>query len=341
LNFSKADLREADLREANIIGADHSGAKLSKGKLSRARLNWTIFSRADLRRANLLGAKLSGAHFSEANLLGAKLSQADLREANIRGADLSGADLSGAKLRQTNLSQANLSRAILTGADLSGAIVNKANLSLSIIGYTKIINIDLSNVLGLKNTKHIGPSTIDIDTIFRSAGKIPRKFLEDAGVPDIFIKRMASLTKQAFQYYSCFISHSTKDKKFANRIYADLRNKGVRCWFAPEHMKIGDRILNSIDRSIRIMDKLLLILSEKSIGSEWVEDEVTTAFEEELKRKKTVLFPIRLDNSVMHTDEAWAAKLRYRHIGDFTNWKNHDEYSATFKRLLRDLQTKE
>ena len=44
-----------------------------------------------------------------------------------------------------------------------------------------------------------------------------------------------------------------------------------------------------------------MILSSKSIGSAWVEDEVTTAFEEERKRGKTVLFPVRLDDAVMGT----------------------------------------
>ncbi|HYM11537.1 MAG TPA: hypothetical protein VEU62_12440 [Bryobacterales bacterium] len=29
---------------------------------------------------------------------------------------------------------------------------------------------------------------------------------------------------------------------------------------------------------------------------------------------------------------------RDRHIGDFTNWKNHDSYKKGFDRLLRDLQ---
>jgi hypothetical protein len=65
--------------------------------------------------------------------------------------------------------------------------------------------------------------------------------------------------------------------------------------------------------AIRLRDKLLLILSEHSIKSDWVETEVTTAFEEELKRGQTVLFPIRLDDAVMDTKEAWAAKLRAPH----------------------------
>ena len=62
-----------------------------------------------------------------------------------------------------------------------------------------------------------------------------------------------------------------------------------------------------------------------------------------MRRKKTerkpVLFPIRLDDAVMDTDKAWAAKLRRScHIGDFTNWKDHDSYQKAFDRLLRDLK---
>jgi hypothetical protein len=64
---------------------------------------------------------------------------------------------------------------------------------------------------------------------------------------------------------------------------------------------------------------------------------VTTAFEEERKRGQSMLFPIRLDDSVMGTHEAWAAKLRARNIGDFRNWKDHDKYMISLERVLRDL----
>jgi TIR domain-containing protein len=94
------------------------------------------------------------------------------------------------------------------------------------------------------------------------------------------------------------------------------------------------------DADIRLRDKVLLILSEHSIKSDWVEDEVTKAFEEERRRGQTVLFPIRLDDAVMETEEAWAGKLRARHIGDFTRWKEHDVYTKSFERVLRDLTVK-
>jgi hypothetical protein len=209
--------------------------------------------------------------------------------------------------------------------------------------YTKVADVDLSNAKELETVQHNGPSTIGIDTIYRSQGKIPKVFLRRAGVPEPFIVQMEALVAamEPIQFYSCFISHSSKDQGFAERLYADLQIKGVRCWFAPEDMKIGDKIRAKIDAAIRVHDKVLLVLTENSVKSSWVEKEVETAFEKEGK-ERTVLFPIRLDDAVMETGEAWAADIRRtRHIGDFREWKDHDKYIKAFERLMRDLKADE
>ena len=142
---------------------------------------------------------------------------------------------------------------------------------------------------------------------------------------------------------------------FVKRLHRDLQGEGVRCWFAPEDLKIGDRIRPKIDEAIRVHDKLLLVLTESSMKSAWVEKEVETAFEKERKQGRTVLFPIRLDDAVMEAEEAWAVDIRRtRHIGDsrqrelfgsrrdangtFRGWKEHDKYKEAFGRLMRDLR---
>ncbi|MCI0490454.1 MAG: toll/interleukin-1 receptor domain-containing protein [Blastocatellia bacterium] len=189
--------------------------------------------------------------------------------------------------------------------------------------------------------KHEGPSHVSIDTLYKSKGEIPEAFLRGCGVPDNFIEYMHSLTNQAFEYYSCFISYSSKNHDFAERIYADLQNKGVRCWFAPEDMKIGDKIRTRIDETIRKYDKLLLVLSEESVASQWVEAEVEAAIEKE-EDGKTVLFPVRLDDAVMKLNTGWPALIkRTRHIGDFTQWQTHSSYQKAFARLMRDLKAEE
>src|SRR4051812_37590298 len=104
-------------------------------------------------------------------------------------------------------------------------------------------------------------------------------------------------------------------------------------------MPIGAKILDAIDEAIRLRDKVLLILSEGAIASDWAEGEVTRALDEERERMQPVLFPVRIDDTVMHTSEPWARLLRgTRYIGDFTRWKEHDSYRKSFERVLRDLK---
>ena len=346
-DLSMADISGANLSRANLSRADLGGAHLSGADLSWADLGGAYLRGADLSRADLSPAYLSGAYLIHAYLSGADLSGAYLLWANFSGADLSGADLSRAYLRGADLSGADLNGAALIWADLreanlSGADLSWADLSRVVVGWTTFGNVDLSGAKGLEIVRHQGPSTIGIDTIYRSRGNIPEVFLRGAGVPDSFIEYIASLVGRAIQFYSCFISYSSKDQDAADRLYADLQSKGIRCWFAPEDMKIGDRIRQRIDEAIRRYDKLMLILSEHSMDSDWVEKEVETAFEEERRRKRTVLFPIRLDETVMETDQAWAADIRRtRHIGDFRRWKDHDAYQEAFARLVRDLEREE
>jgi hypothetical protein len=191
----------------------------------------------------------------------------------------------------------------------------------------------------LETIKHEGPSSLSINTIYLSEGDIPEVFMRGTGTPDIFIEYMHSLVGKPIEFYSCFISYSSKDQDFAQRLYNDLQGNNVRCWFAPEDLKIGDKFRVRIDESIRLYDKLLLILSEHSVRSPWVETEVETAFSKEHKTGKFALFPVKLDNTVEETEEAWAATIhRTRHVGDFTRWKEHDEYQKGLERLLRDLK---
>lgn len=277
------------------------------------------------RKGNPIGRPdLRGANLSLANLSGANLFQVDLRGADLSRANLSRADLSGANLRWASLFQ----------ADLSSANLRWANVGWSIFG-----NVDLSQVKGLKSIHHEGPSTIGIDTIYLSKGNIPEEFLRGAGVPDQFIAYVKALVGTAIEYYSAFISYSHNDEEFTRRLFADLQNNNVRTWYAPEDLKIGEKFRQRIDESIRLHDKLLLVLSQDSVTSDWVEFEVEAALAKETEKGGDVLFPVRVDDAIMHSEKGWAAHIkRTRHIGDFSHWKNHDTYKVALQRLLRDLK---
>jgi uncharacterized protein YjbI with pentapeptide repeats len=296
-------------------------------------------SEADLRGPNFRGPNLSGVNFSETKLNGVVL-----READFRGADLFGADLSVAYLGQAVLERADLRWAII-----SGTILWKTDFTGLKVGYTTFANVDLNGAKGLETVIHEGPSSIGIDTIYKSQGKIPHIFLRGAGIPEFFIENMAGLVGTGIEFYSLFISYSTHDQEFAERLHADLQAKGVRCWFAPHDMRSGKKVHEQIDEAIRVYDKLLLILSPASMESEWVKTEISKARKREIKEGKQVLFPVRLcsfdalrDWECFDADAGKdsAREIREYFIPDFSNWKDHDSYRLAFDRLLADLHGK-
>jgi uncharacterized protein YjbI with pentapeptide repeats len=356
----KVELDNADLSHTNLIGAD-----LRCAKLNLANLECTSLRSAILYGARLVGADLDDADLSNADLRSTRLKSANLTHARLIGADLSpigadaylspigadprapsdlrygptfmGANLKDANLRYAKLLDANLMDADLTNANLSCANLRGASLVNATLAGTIFADVDLSGVTGLERCRHTGPSTIDHRTLQKS-GPLPITFLRGVGMPDNLIDYLPSLLNQPIQHYSCFISYSSKDDEFAHRIHADLQNNGVRCWFAPHDMPTGAKIWDAIDEAIKLRDKLLHILSEHSIESDWVEDEVQKAFAEERDRKEVVLFPVRVDDAVMETPEPWARKLRdQRNVGDFRRWKDHDAYKQSLARVLRDL----
>jgi uncharacterized protein YjbI with pentapeptide repeats len=265
------------------------------------------------------------------------LSDADCESANMEAVSLVDAIACGTRFIGANFSQARLWQADLRRADFAGA-----HFRFSVIG-----NTDLSMAINLQDVIHDGPSAISIDTIYRSKGNIPEYFLRGAGIPDNFIAYMHSLTGEVLQFYSCFISYSSKDQEFADRLYADLQAKGVRCWFAPHDVKGGKKIHEQIDQAIRIYDKLLLILSQASMESPWVNTEIYNARQRELRENKQMLFPVSLvpftaiqEWKSFDTDSGkdLPREIREYYIPDFSNWKDNDSYQKAFDRLLQDFR---
>jgi hypothetical protein len=92
-----------------------------------------------------------------------------------------------------------------------------------------------------------------------------------------------------------------------------------------------------VDAAIRVHDKLVLILSHESTKSPWVQYEVEKALSAESYSKRTILFPIRLDDSIFQTAVPWAEALKQRFILDFSDWKEEQPYRFSLSRLAKAL----
>lgn len=313
--------------------------------LRRGDFRWANLCKADLSSADLSNADLRWAYLDGTNLSGARLISTDLRGADLSGADLSEADLTVANLHGTNLSEARLMSTHFTSVNMTGV-----NFTDSKMIDTIFADVDLSQAKALERVKHFGPSTIGTDTLERSQGKIPDIFLWGAGVSDeliAFIRAMGG----AIQFYSCFISYSSKDQLFAERLYADLQAKGVRCWFAPHDAQGGKKLHEQIDHAIQMHERLLLILSPDSINSEWVKTEIAKARKREVMEKRRMLFPVLLKISYKELQE-WecfdadtgkdsAREIREYYIPDFSQWEQPEKFKEEFEKLVRDLKKAE
>ncbi len=334
LDLSGGNLSGVNLSGVNLSGADLTSSSLVDANLSHANLSGAVLKMTDLRMVNLTCANLSGA-----NLTAADLREAILCEANLFAADLHSANLSLADLCDAELSAVSFNSTKLCGANFEGTK----------LGHACFTEVDLSEVKGLESVNHYGPCSIGIDTLYKFQGKIPGAFLRGCGVPEDLIAYLPSLigAMEPIQFQSCFISYSSKDDEFARRLYDKMRGEKLRVWFDQEDMQGGKKVMEQIDRAIQVNDRLLLVLSDSSLKSEWVKTEIRKARKVERSDGRRKLFPIRLVSVsrlekwkcfATDPDEDLAAEVRAYHIPDFSNWKDHDAFEAAFADLLRDLR---
>ena len=272
------------------------------------------------------------------NLKKVGLQRPELIQGDLSGVELPGANLIFADFHGTWLPGANLRGAFLFGADLRGAYLDNSDFTDAKVGNAIFGNNDLSTVKGLETVQHRGPSTIGIDTIYKSKGNIPEAFLRGCGVPEDFIVYMKSLARNPIEFYSCFISYSSKDEGFAQRLYADLQAKNVRCWKFDENAKWGEPVWGEIDTAIRHYDKLVVICSEHSLQSAPVIREIERALQREDREHRNVLFPIRVDDYLFDDwDHPRKADVVSKVIGDFRASDNLATYSKAFPRFVDAL----
>ena len=221
-------------------------------------------------------------------------------------------------------------------------------------------------VASLDSVTHVGPSTLGIDTLARSRGKIPEAFLRGCGLapwevlsarfydpaltPPIFAELQYQIftawTKARGMINGCFISHSWKDAVFVDKLYARLMAEGVNVWL-DRHDIVAGPIQDQLWQAIQVHHVVILVLSKDSIQSDWVEHELEMARDKEKAEARPVLCPIALDGT-------WTAKVsakagpgdpslglwrtvKRNHAVDFSGWDT-STFEEAFEKLVRGLR---
>jgi hypothetical protein len=125
-----------------------------------------------------------------------------------------------------------------------------------------------------------------------------------------------------------------------------LRDAGVRIWYAPEDLVAGRKIHEEVAEAINLFDRVIVVLSEHSMSSRWVQSELRLARRRELNQGARVLFPISL--VPFERLRAWelfdadsgqdlAVEVREYFVPDFSIWEDPAAFERGVAELLRGL----
>lgn len=95
---------------------------------------------------------------------------------------------------------------------------------------------------------------------------------------------------------SVFISYSSKDRRFADKLAKDLKSKGMHVWYDQWELRVGDSLIDKINAGIRSQDYIVVVLSKASVRSKWVMKELNAGFIRELDEKRIVLLPVLIED---------------------------------------------
>jgi hypothetical protein len=126
--------------------------------------------------------------------------------------------------------------------------------------------------------------------------------------------------------WTVFLSHSSEDKEFVERLAADLDRRGISVWYDDWELKVGDSLRERVSEGIHKSSYFAVVVSEASSQSKWVKQELNQAFARHVEAEGNFILPVVVDSDSVPdalTDLVYA---------DFSK-----EYSSGLDRLLRTI----
>lgn len=108
--------------------------------------------------------------------------------------------------------------------------------------------------------------------------------------------------------YDVFISYSSQQKNVADAICHVLEENNIKCWIAPRDIPVGEKYAAVITRAIKECKITVLVFSEFSAVSPWVESEINIAF----SNHKPII-PYKVDHTKLSDYDEFYLMLDNRH----------------------------
>jgi|GEM_PF-6764066 len=109
-----------------------------------------------------------------------------------------------------------------------------------------------------------------------------------------------------------FVSYTSTDRSFVETLTNSLESLSVRLWIDYREIRVGDSIIAEISKGLQEVDALVVILSQASVKSRWVTEEINAAFMAMVEGKGVRLCPVLIQSCDV------PVLLRNRKYADFT-----------------------
>src|SRR4051812_8731642 len=127
-----------------------------------------------------------------------------------------------------------------------------------------------------------------------------------------------------------FISYSQHDREIVRKLAADLSNAGIRLWIDEAEIRIGDSIVDKINEGLKSADHVLVVLSQNSLQSRWMQEEIRAALARDPKNAARVLIPVLVDSAVELPP--WLSDIKYVDLTDPST------YAAGLQQLIQAIR---
>lgn len=98
--------------------------------------------------------------------------------------------------------------------------------------------------------------------------------------------------------FDTFLSHAHADKAVVDQVHGWLRRAGLEVWYDATHLSAGAKIATELGRAVAQCRSALVVMSQASVASGWVEDEwnLASVQRNQAGARGFRLIPLRIDD---------------------------------------------
>lgn len=175
-----------------------------------------------------------------------------------------------------------------------------------------------------KKLKNAIDKSIEIKDTKKLTNKLSEIFLSKNIIP---VDKVDSILKDTISrklpQAKIFISHSSIDKPFVHELKNELsKDKSFNFWIDENEILAGDDIQKTISESLKEMDYLLLVISENSTKSPWVNFEVSQ-FMGFAENKRIIPIVLSKGQKFSEPIDNLIRRLNYLDFSDKKNWQKN------------------